>query len=292
MKKIPFGHTPDTALYCPTPTHIEAMNVLLFSIASGEAFSKIVGEVGCGKTMLCRLLIRQLEKTRTIAYIPNPNLGVRSLHFALAKELGLNINKNCRDDQISQSIQTKLVKLNKQNGPVVLIIDEAQVLSDDALEALRLFTNIETEQQKLLQIILFAQPELNIKLQKNNLRQLKQRINFSYNLKPLSSSQVLTYIRHRLKQVCFGKPITISFLSAWLIYYFSKGTPRLINTLCHKSLLLAFAKDQKSITVLNSIKSAFDTESIDRYIIRHLKLTVTLSLLSISSTAFAFFGVS
>lgn len=292
MKKIPFGHTPDTDLFCATKTHVEAMNVLLFSINSGEAFCKITGEVGSGKTMLCRLLIRKLEKRRNIAYIPNPNISVKSLHYALAKELGLRIKANCRDDQLSQSIQTRLIRLNKLRGPVVLIIDEAQVLSDTALEALRLFTNIETEQQKLLQIILFAQPELDKKLKQKKLRQLKQRISFSYRIKPLSSFQLTLYIKHRLSKVCTGDPIKISRLCGWVIHYFSRGTPRLINTLCHKALMLAFPKNIKQISLLNIFKAALDTEGIDRFIIKHLKLTITVILLSISSTAFAFLGVA
>jgi len=290
MKKIPFGHTPDTELFCQTNTHTEALNVLLFSINSGEAFCKIIGEVGGGKTMLCRVLIRQLEKNRKLAYIPNPNLTVKSLHYTLAKELGLRIKAGSRDDQISQSIQNKLIKLNKQHGPVVLIIDEAQVMSDEVLEALRLFTNIETEQQKLLQIVLFAQPELNKTLNKNHLRQLNQRITFSYNLKRLSPSQVFNYIKHRISCVSFGKKVKIGPLTSLLTYYFSKGTPRLINTICHKALLLAYAKKQNSISILNLIKAAADTDGVDRFIVKHFKAILTLTLLSMSGTALAFLG--
>ncbi len=290
MKKIPFGHTPDTDLFCATQTHIEAMNVLMFSINSGEAFCKITGEVGSGKTMLCRLLIRKLESKRNIAYIPNPNLSVKSLHYALAKELGLSIKSDCRDDQMSQSIQTRLIKLNKLRGPVVLIIDEAQALSDDALEALRLFTNIETEQQKLLQIVMFGQPELDKKLSQNHLRQLKQRITFSYQLKRLAASQVTQYVRYRLSKVCSGNPITISNFTGLALHYFSKGTPRLVNTLCHKALLLGYAKNQPSITFSNIMKASYDTDGVDRFLVRHLKFSVAIILLSISSTALAFLG--
>jgi len=288
MKKIPFGQTPDTELFCATKTHIEAMNVLSFSLNSGEAFCKITGEVGSGKTMLCRLLIRKLEQSRNIAYIPNPNISVKSLHYALAKEIGLKIKADCREDQISQSIQTRLIKLNKQRGPVVLIIDEAQVLSDSALETLRLFTNIETEQQKLLQIVLFGQPELDKKLKQKNLRQLKQRISFSYYIKPLTSFQVLLYIKHRLSVVSIGNAININESCAWFVYYFSKGTPRLVNILCHKALMLAYPKNKKKITLLNVFKAAFDTEGVDRFVVKHLKISISVILLSISTTTFAF----
>ena len=292
MNKIPFGHTPDTELFCQTKTHREALNVLLFSINSGESFCKIIGEVGSGKTMLCRVLIRKLEKNRKLAYIPNPNLTAKSLKYTLAKELGLKIKTNSRDDQISHSIQNRLIKLNKLHGPVVLIIDEAQALSEEALETLRLFTNIETEQQKLLQIVLFAQPELNKKINTHNLRQLNQRISFSYQLHTLNPHQTSSYIKHRLNSVCIGDKITISFITAFLVYYFSKGTPRVINIICHKALLLAYSKKQHKISFLNSLKSISDTECVDRFIVKYFKLITAVVLLGVSSTALAFFGVS
>lgn len=292
MKTFPFGHTPDTNLFCGTVTHIEAMNVLLFSINSGEAFCKIVGEVGSGKTMLCRLLLNKLGDQRTVAYIPNPNLSVRSLHYALAKELGLRINANFREDQISQSIQNRLIKLNKKNGAVVLIIDEAQTLSDEALEALRLFTNIETEKQKLLQIILFGQPELDKHLNKNNLRQIKQRISFSYRLTALNLKQTSGYVKHRIRMVSNSEPATVNLLTSILLYFFSKGIPRLVNILCHKALMLGYAKNQKKITSVNIFKAAIDTDGVDRFIFRHAKSVITIILLSVSTTAFAFWSVA
>lgn len=292
MKKIPFGHTPDTELFCQTRTHIEALNVLLFSIGSGEAFCKVIGEVGCGKTMLCRLLIRRLETQRRLAYIPNPKLSSDSLKYTLAKELGLRVKANCREDQLTQSIQNRLIKLNKDHGPVVLIIDEAQAMSDEALETLRLFTNIETEQQKLLQIVLFAQPELNKKLKKRHLRQLNQRIAFSYELRRLGPIQVMNYVRHRLDTVSVGKKVNISFATALLVHFFSRGTPRLINTICHKALLLGYAKKQHKISFSNVIKASDDTDGVDRFFLKHLKAIVTIGLIGLSSTALAFLGSS
>ena len=285
------SYTPDTELFCPTPTHIDAMNVLLFSINSGEVFCKVTGEVGTGKTMLCRLLMKQLENKRTLAYIPNPNLSVIALQLTLATELGLRISKEKRSDQIIQSIQNRLIKISKKNGPVVLIIDEAQVLSDRALEALRLLTNLETEQQKLLQIVLFAQPELNKRLNRKHLRQLKQRISFSYHLKKLDLSHTINYISHRLNAVCVNTPIITPYITGILIHFFSKGTPRLINTLCHKALLLAYSKKQHRISSLNILRASFDTEGVDRFMVRHLKLTLSLILFGISSTAYAFLEV-
>ena len=290
MNKIPFGHTPDTGLFYQSKTHVEALNTLLFSVNSGEAFCKIIGEVGCGKTMLCRILINQLENSRKLAYIPNPDLSPRSLRYALAKELGLRVKADCRDDQLSNSIQNRLIKINKTSGPVVLIIDEAQAISDEGLETLRLFTNLETEQQKLLQIVLFAQPELDKKLNQTNLRQLNQRITFSYRLKKLSASQIMHYVNHRLSQVSNSNRVSISQSASWLLKYFSTGTPRLVNTLCHKALLLAFAKKQSQISIINIIKAASDTDGVSRWPLKYFKSAITLFLLGLSTTAYAFWG--
>jgi MSHA biogenesis protein MshM len=291
MKKIPFGHTPDTELFYQTQTHVEALNTLLFSVNSGEAFCKIIGEVGCGKTMLCRVLINQLENSRKIAYIPNPDLSPTSLKYALAKELGLRIRSDCREDQLSHSIQNRLIKINSQKGPVVLIIDEAQAMSDEGLETLRLFTNLETEQQKLLQIVLFAQPELNNKLSQKHLRQLNQRITFSYRLKKLSPTQVFNYVNHRLNCVSNNNSsVSVSRFGARLIHYFSTGTPRLVNTLCHKALLLGFAKKQSKINSINVFKAASDTDGIKRWPLKYFKSIITLFLVGLSTTVYAFWG--
>jgi len=195
MKKLPFGLTPDTSFFCALQTHVEALNVLNFALNSGEALIKIIGEVGTGKTMLCRLLLNQLVDHRFVAYIPYPKLSALELKLAFAKELGIRFKANNREAQLSQQIQTRLLKINKTKGPVVLLIDEAQVLDDDGLETLRLFTNLETEQQKLIQIVLFAQPELDQKLAKKKLRQIKQRIVFNYRLKALPRQQIYTYVK-------------------------------------------------------------------------------------------------
>ncbi len=291
MKKLPFGLTPDTEFFCPLTTHIEAINVLTFAINSGEALIKVVGEVGTGKTLLCRLLLNDLEDKRTLAYIPYPKLTPRELKFSLAKELGLRITDSCREDQLTQRIQSRLLTLNKKNGPVVLIIDEAQQLDVEGLETLRLFTNLETEQQKLLQIVLFAQPELNTLLNKPELRQIKQRIVFSYQLTPLNSQQTYQYVTNRLSQASsnetrYGK------LANFLITRYSKGIPRLVNILCHKSLLLAYAQNKQKISVLNIMRAAKDTESIDTPIQNNLVLFVTLATFFVSGSAMAIWSLS
>ena len=291
MKKLPFGLTPDTSFFCPMPTHVEALNVLHFAIESGEALVKVIGEVGTGKTLLCRLLLNELEGKRTTAYIPYPKLSSRELKFALAKELGIRISATCREDQLSQRIQTRLINLNKQSGPVVLLIDECQVFDEEGLETLRLFTNLETEQQKLLQIVMFGQPELDETLKRKSLRQIKQRIAFSYQLTSLNFCQVTSYVCHRLK-TAGHLPIPVSAAAGYLIYHYSKGVPRLVNILCHKALLLAFGQDKRKISASNIVSAARDTESINTWIQDHSIILTALAGLFVSGSAMAIWSLA
>ena len=286
MKKPPFGLTTDTEYFCELETHIEAINVLKLAIDSGEALIKVVGEVGTGKTMLCRLLLNQLIKDRKLAYIPYPNLSARELKFNLAKELNLRITSNCRDDQLSQRILTKLIQINQEFGPVILIIDEAQVLDEESLETLRLFTNLETEQQKLIQIILFGQPELDQLLKHRSLQQIKRRIVFSYHLKSLSQQQVYKYVLSRLKQ-SDTRMIRYSWFANAMVYYYSQGISRLIHVLCHKALLLSYGQSKQHLSAINIIRSANDTKSIGTILQDNIVATLTLLALSISGTAVA-----
>ena len=290
MKKLPFSLTPDTEFFCPLPTHVEALNVLTFALNSGEALVKVVGEVGTGKTMLCRLLLNQLEKKRKLAYIPYPKLSARELKFALAKELGLRITDTCREDQLTQRIQNRLLNLNKKQGPVVLLIDEAQQLDEDGLETLRLFTNLETEHQKLMQIVLFGQPELDSTLARPAMRQILQRIVFSYRLTPLTIKQINQYVTGRLT-IASSQKTNYSWLSNRLINHYSHGIPRLINILCHKALLLGFGQNNQSITAFNIIKAAKDTDSISTWVQDHLKTVLAFSAILMSGSAMAIWGL-
>ncbi|WP_196139757.1 ExeA family protein [Aliikangiella sp. G2MR2-5] len=290
MKKLPFCLTPDTDFYCPTTTHAEALNVLRFAINTGEALVKIVGEVGTGKTLICRVLINELGNSQKVAYIPYPKLSARELSFSLANELGLRINSHCRDDQLNQRIQTRLLNLNKKSGPVILIIDEAQLLTNDCLETLRLWTNLETEQRKLIQIVLFGQPELDVKLSSSELRQIKQRITFSYQLNVLNRKQTYTYVKQRLEKSSRFK-IEYNRVVNILLHHYSKGVPRLINILCHKSLLLAYAQRKKSITFSNVLRAAKDTESINTWWQNYGLRLVAFFMLFTSGSAMAIWGL-
>jgi len=288
MRQLPFSLTPDTELYVPIETHVNAFNAVKFAIDSGEAFCKVIGEVGTGKTMVCRKVINYLQGRRYFAYIPNSKLDARELRFAIAKELGLRLNTQCRDDQLVNAIEKRLIKLNHQHGPVVVLIDEAQALSDDALEALRLFSNIETEKKKLLQIVLFAQPELDERLKKKHLRQLRQRIVFSDHIKPLNWYQTHHYINRRLDRVCNSKKLSVSWLASGVVQYYTRGIPRLVNVVCHKALLLGYGRKQKSLTLGNLIRAISDTESINAFWLRHWYWLLASFALLVSSAAAAY----
>ncbi len=288
LERLPFSLTPDTKLFCALPHHKEALNTIQFAISTGESFVKIIGEVGAGKTMLCRLLMNKIGEQRNIAYIPNPVLTPRELKLSLANELKMRVSQSVGEEALIPKIQKRLIDLSaKKKGPVILIIDEAQSMPEETLEALRLFTNLETETSKLLQIILFAQPELDEKLTKSNLRQLRQRIAFSYHLPHMSFQQTKTYITHRLAKVSRSNTVQFSYAALKLIYWASKGIPRLVNILSHKSLMLTFGKNSKKVTFSSVWQSILDTEDTRHKVKRLKAFAYTLILGGFSSAAIA-----
>lgn len=284
LQALPFSLTPNPEFFCRLKGHQEALDTLEFSIKSGEGFIKIVGEVGSGKTLLCRKLLNSLDKEKYVtAYIPNPDLSPNELRKAVAHELGLEQAKHQDQHELLNTIYERLIDLHNQNKHVVLIIDEAQALGDESLETVRLLTNLETEHHKLMQVILFGQPELDNRLNKPNLRQMRQRITFSYRLPLLSKSDLETYLHHRLAVAGFTHGSLFTRKAKQLLYRASLGTPRIINILCHKALLVAYGRgvkmvDQKSIRM--AIK---DTEvAIANDKIHHKNILSLLSLITLS----------
>lgn len=201
LQEAPFGLTPNTGFYYGLPPHEEALQVLNWALAQGEGFIKVTGEVGTGKTLLCRKLLSELgseARPVRLAWLPNPHLTPAELRIALALELGLAVRDQSELD-LTDRIHRHLISLHQQGSRVVVLIDEAQALPDETLEAIRLFGNLETESSKLLQIVLFGQPELDARLAKPHLRQLRQRIGFSYCLRPLRFDETRAYLVHRLQ---------------------------------------------------------------------------------------------
>ncbi len=261
LKELPFSLTPDTHFWFGYASHNAALNVLMVALRSGEGFIKVVGEVGLGKTLICRRLLNSLGDHFVTAYIPNPHLSPASMRTALADELGLDASGATNQEQLLRLITAKLVDLAKDGKHVVLFLDEAQELPDRTMEAVRLLTNLETEKFKLLQVVMFGQPELDQRLAQSHLRQLRQRIAFSYVLEPLTCEALKAYINHRLHVAGYrGAPL---FDSAALdaIFYASGGVPRLINMLCHKSLLAAFGPGDHQVTAAHARSAILDTDA-------------------------------
>lgn len=259
----PFGLTPDTQFFCELPSHIEAFNVLLIALHNGEGFIKITGDVGTGKTMLCRKLLNELPAPFEAAYIPNPHLTPMGLLIAIADEMGIEYSKRLKQNGLMSLINEFLINSAVEGKKTVLIIDEAQSMSIGTLEALRLITNLETEKQKLLQIVLFGQPELDEVLNNKVIRQLRQRITFSYALKPLSPKYVADYIQHRLRVAGMGNINIFSWPAIRAMHYYSRGIPRLVNILANKAMLSAYGKGESLIGVKHVYMAALDTEDVN-----------------------------
>jgi MSHA biogenesis protein MshM len=256
----PFQLTPDTSFYFDFRGHREALNVLLVALRSGEGFVKVTGEVGTGKTLLCRMLLNALEGELTTAYLPNPCLGGNGLRAALAAELDLDCPRNLVQHHLLQRIQDRLLGLAAGGHPAVVCIDEAQALSDEALEAIRLLTNLETEHNKLLQVVLFGQPELDARLAMPGLRQLRQRITFSHRLEPLDVPGVARYVQHRLRVAGAPRPDLLAPRALRALHRASGGIPRLVNILAHKSLLAAYGEGAARVTSGHVRRATRDTE--------------------------------
>ncbi len=185
LTEPPFSLTPDTGYFFSYGHYADALNTLLVALKTGEGFIKVTGEVGTGKTLLCRKLLNTLDDGFVSAYIPNPMLTPYGLLTAMAEELGVSMDRHYGHHQLLKMISGRLIQFTAQGKRVVLCMDEAQAMPIETLEALRLLTNLETEKNKLLQVVLFAQPELDDKLRRQEIRQLKQRITFSYTLAPI-----------------------------------------------------------------------------------------------------------
>jgi len=260
LREPPFSLTPDTSFCYNLSPHQEAFNVLVVALRGGEGFVKISGEVGTGKTLLCRKLLDSLPKQYVSVYLPNPLLTPRQLHQAVADELGLELPRDASLQELLKHISRELIALSGSYRSVVLCIDEVQTMPEQSLEALRLLSNLETEKRKLVQIILFGQPELDQRLQKPGLRQLRQRITSSYQLRSMDRQEMEGYIAHRL--LVGGCQGGILFRPAAIkaIHRGSKGIPRLVNILCHKSMLAAFGRGDRLVDRHHVLAAIQDTE--------------------------------
>ncbi len=242
----PFQLVPNPAYLYLSKSHEEALAHLTYAISQGDGFVEITGEIGTGKTTLCRVFLESLSENSEAAYIFNPRLDAIQLLKAINDDLNIDSSKETIKDLIDE-LNLFLLKKKAEDKTVLLIIDEAQNLESEVLEQLRLLSNLETSTSKLIQIILVGQPELRDKLDSQELRQLGQRITLSCSLVPLTFDETCDYIRHRI-HIATGRP-GIRFSKAALkgVYAYSKGLPRLINIICDRALLTAFATENPDI---------------------------------------------
>jgi MSHA biogenesis protein MshM len=244
LKKPPFRILPDSSLFYTGGRDGRGvlLEALSYAIQTGEGILKVVGEVGSGKTMLCRMLVTKLPASIQIVYIANPSISKEQVLYIIAHELALGVSEDTSRLQVMQKLQEYLIQRHANGGSVLVIIEEAQSMPIETLEELRLFVNLETHEAKLMQLVLFGQPELDKNLEQNSIRQLRERITHSFYLKPLSAEDTAEYIKFRLTSAGCPDSNVFSERAVKMVASASKGLTRRINIIADKAMLAAFAE--------------------------------------------------
>lgn len=265
FREPPFSLTPDTSFFFEGGAHQEALNVLLVALAAGDGFLKVVGEVGTGKTLLCRKLLSLVDEEHISAYLHYPMLTPDGLRQALADEIGLATSPDMDAHRLLKALHQRLLEITAAGKRVVVCLDEAQCMPDETLEALRLLSNLETEKEKLLTVVMFGQPELDERLAGKTLRQLRTRIAFSYVLTPMDPAAVQEYIVHRLR-VAGDTQANIRFTRAALkrIALSSGGVPRTVNILARKAMMAAWGQGADRVRARHACRAVLDSEEAFR----------------------------
>lgn len=280
LKQPPFRITPDTNLFFPGGERGAVLDALIFAINNGEGIIKVVGEVGSGKTMLCRMLQKELPASVEIVYLANPSLSPENILQAIAFELKLPVETDSSKLMVMHKIQEYLINKHAQNQQVVVFVEEAQGMPLATLEEIRLLSNLETNQNKLLQIILFGQPELDQNIGQRNIRQLKERITYSFQLNPFRIGDIKEYINSRLRFCGYRADDLFSDAAFRAIARYSSGLVRRINILADKAMLAAYAGNTNRITLKHVRQAARDSEFLTqrwRYWLPSSILVIALS---------------
>lgn len=258
LREKPFSLTPDPDFFCDFNQYGKLISQLKTNALNGEGLVVVTAEIGLGKTMLCRKLLQTLDDIDhiEILYVPNPKLEPLGLLMNIAEQLLID-TASVDAAHLTNSINLRLIELARQRKQVICIIDEAQVMGADTLETLRLLTNLETHKRKLIQMFLFGQPELMRLLERESLRQIKQRISYLYTLQPLSFSECYQYVCRRLVMAGHPDGIVLSKTAHYHLYKFSRGVPRVVNLILEKALTIAAAENKTQITT-DIIKKAMD----------------------------------
>lgn len=246
LKRRPFDMTPDPSFFFPSQKHTEALASLVYAVTEKRGFVVITGEIGSGKTTVCRTLLQKLDPAAKVALITNTTLTAKQLLEAICQQFGLSTDRRNKVSLLNE-LNRFFLERNEAGNTVVLIIDEAQNLTVRALEEMRLISNMETETQKLVQIMLLGQPELRDKLNRPDLEQLRQRISLRYHLKSLDREETHKYVEHRLSVAGSNGGVKFTKGALESLYQFSRGTPRLINVVCDQALLLGYLRETRKI---------------------------------------------
>jgi len=258
LSEKPFSLTPDIEFFYQSFTHREALNVLLVAIRAGDGFLKVTGEVGTGKTLLCRKLLDALDAEFDTVYIPNPYMSCNALLNAVLLEMGI-AGKLDKENYLA-CINAHLIENARIKRGTVILLDEAQSMPEESMEAIRLLSNLETGKQKLVQIVLFGQPELDVKLAQSSIRQLQQRIVHAYQLQPLNKGSVRSYLQHRIRSAGYRGPELFDSGAQRRLYKFSQGIPRLINVLSNKAMMLSYASGDYYVNSKHVEAAAADSQ--------------------------------
>jgi len=262
LSALPFTLTPDPGFCYHLPHQQDAINMLMLGLRMGEGFMKITGEIGSGKTFISCYVSALLKEKYHVIYIANPHLNRIELLHEMADALDIPDHHVMEGRPLLNRIQEKVVATHLAGKKVVIMVDEAQAVPVMTLEALRMLTNFETKKRKLIQVILFGQPELNQLLSIKSMRPLRQRILFSYHLKPLTQKETYAYIRHRIYVARKKRGEVFDEKALRKIYLASRGFPRLINIIAHKSLLSAFGLRANQVGVYHVRRAISDTDGL------------------------------
>jgi type II secretory pathway predicted ATPase ExeA len=260
LKEPPFKITPNTEVFYTGGNRGAVLDALIYAITNGEGIVKVVGEVGSGKTMLCRMLQTMLPEEIESIYLANPSVAPEDVLHAIAFELQLKLPKNADRLKVMQVLQTHLLARHAAGKQVVIFVEEAQGMPLATLEEIRLLSNLETKHDKLLQIVLFGQPELDENLNQTNIRQLRERITHSFNLAPLQTKEIGEYLIFRLRAAGYFGPHLFSSAAISKIAASAEGLVRRVNILADKSLLAAFAENEYQVTPKHVHAAITDSE--------------------------------
>jgi len=247
LSEAPFKITPHTEFFFAGANRGETLEALIYAITSGEGMVKVTGEVGSGKTMLCRVLMERLPKTVETIYLAVPSLSRDEMLAVIAGDLGLDIQGG-NTNKLVRALQERLIQIHGEGKQVVALIDEAHAMPLETLEEIRLLSNLETSHDKLMQIVLFGQPELDQHLSLPNMRQLKERITHSFNLLPMPPLAIRAYLDFRLRAAGYKGPDLFGPDALKLISEASEGLTRRINIYADKTLLAAYAAGTHTVT--------------------------------------------